>query len=183
MQLQPPPLPALLPPGAAEVRADALPPPALPPRGRRPLCHPCHPCHPPVSCPRIRGSISPRTPLSPPPLLALRCCHRGHRDTCMWCGSMAAGPASARIPSVRSPGTLGSRSKRDAGLLIHPVPSPHPWTHPPRWDGRTLLSTPGISSRSKPHGTPSTRQLRRPSAGASQSKWVHTVILHHDTAG
>lgn len=181
MQLQPPPLPALLPPGAAEVRADALPPPALPPRGRRPLCHPCHPCHPPVSCPRIRGSISPRTPLSPPPLPALRCCHRGHRDTCMW----EYGRGSSQCPHsfCEIPWHPWQPLQRDAGLLIHPVPSPHPWTHPPMWDGRTLLSTPGISSRSKPHGTPSTRQLRRPSAGASQSKWVHTVILHHDTAG
>lgn len=41
------------------------------------------------------------------------------------CGSMAAGPASARIPSVRSPGTLGSRSRGMRGfsstLCQHPI--------------------------------------------------------------
>lgn len=65
MQLQPPPLPALLPPGAAEVRADALPPPAHSPRGRQPLrdtrCHSTRRVLP-------RGSHSPRdTPALPQP--------------------------------------------------------------------------------------------------------------------
>lgn len=138
MQFQPPPLPALLPPGAAEVRADALPPPALSLKDRWPLYS--TPCHPPVSYPTPRERPRTLCTLSPPPLppcVPQRCCHRGHRDICMWEHGRGLQAVSRQRPGSwhsfseipRDPWQL---AQRDVGLLIHPVPAVHPRTHPHR---------------------------------------------------
>lgn len=128
MQLRPPPLPALLSPGAAEVRADALPPPARSPRSRRSLrstrCRGTHRCptpgHEKAPAP---ATHQPCSGCSVPPAPALLLSHHvpqaqhphGHRGTCET-GSVAMDSRQRPRPALARCASHGVLSSRPAGM-------------------------------------------------------------------
>lgn len=150
VQPQPPPLPALLPPSADEVRADALPPPARSSRGHQHLCG-THQCPTPSprgkSAPALlshRHGPSP-TPSRPPWHLRDGEHSRGLRAVT----ATGACSGTPRTPSSCPARMRGSPSTLCLSLQGTPTQSP--------------LPTPGISSR--PHRAPGTPQLPHKARG------------------